>query len=193
MGDYISSSAKMISILTQNIDQQNATSQSMYKRIQRMSFDVAYRPIQLNKSGSQKVDLFMLNGGVFINNIGLMFEQVVNSTTLSGCKFVLNYGESDIDLCAATDLSGAVRGSFVFKSGDENQQLTFINLNAIGISSKSPLKFLLSGVIDEQAPTLIKFIYTGDEQTNVNVMFFVDYNVKDLGFVEPAPLPPPPQ
>lgn len=147
---------------------------SVYSKLIMGMGSMSMKQLTIDGNGAQSDNVFTIIGFVEVMDIYLVAQNVIDSTTLSGCKFIVYDGTNTVDITAAsTDLSGITNGSLVIKNGDNTATLVYSKSDQIrGINKMSPL-FTLSG--KGGVTNYIKFNFTGDANTNVVAAIVVKY------------------
>jgi hypothetical protein len=162
-----------------------------FDMMRRSGGDMSMNMVTLDKNGANKQPVFSFMGLINIEALAIQVMMVNDSTTLSGVKLIIDDGAQEIDLCAATDLSGVASQDAILKTGNAATPLTVMpggqvrmiegKLEGCWIKSKPGMD-----------PSTVAIAYTGDANTDVQVTVFCKYTSFNPSMDNLMPVMPPP-
>jgi hypothetical protein len=158
------------------------TEESVYAHLDRMAGHRVMKTNTCNGNGAQTDAIFTVVGKVEIFRIYGVCTEATNATTFSTAYFDLYDGAAALEITdnAGTDLSGIGVGGFVVKDAVATTALTFNN-NVAGTFTDgggagyftTMCPFRVGKKIAQT--TSIRFCFTGDANTDVDMKFYVDF------------------
>ncbi len=130
----------------------------------------------LDGSGAQTDNIFTVTGHVRILGLLMTVETVTDATTVSACSFKLYDGTNTVVISEAAtgvDLSSTVAGSLVYVGGPATDAAIHMKGDQIRLGADDLESFLISP--KNGATSYIRFCFTGDSATDVDVDFTVFY------------------
>jgi len=130
-----------------------------------------------NGDGAQTDNIFTITGTVDILNIWGVCTEATNATDLAACSFAIYDGTATLELTdsgAPTDCSGINVGDVVFKNGaSATVALARLNNDAGALSDLTQTKTRVTKKL--AVATYIQFLFNGDVNTDVDLLFYVRY------------------
>ena len=131
----------------------------------------------INGVGAQADNLFKFTSGVHILEITGTVTAVVDSTTLSGVKFVMYDGINTVDITSLVDISGCTVGDKIVKTLGKAGALIYMKADQCRIEESSFNKPFVESIINAKhgVDNYIQVVFTGDASTDVTMDFCVKY------------------
>jgi len=130
-----------------------------------------------NGDGAQTDNIFTITGSVEILNIWGVCTEATNATDLAACSFAIYDGTATLELTdsgAPTDCSGINVGDFIFKNGaSATVALVRHNNDAAVLTDVVETKVRVTKKL--ATATYIQFLFNGDANTDVDILFYVTY------------------
>lgn len=162
---------------------------SMHAHAESVTGHKVTKTLTCNGNGAQTDNIFVLTGSVLINAIKFECTEATNSTTLSGCYLDLYDSTASIKLTESVvgvNLSGIAVGGSGFRDGTAASALAYLD-NAIGsfvdgggggyYKLTAPFRIAKKA----SAATYLRFCFTGDADTDVDLKFTVFFNEETTG------------
>lgn len=134
-----------------------------------------------NTTGAQTDNIFTITGCVQVLELWAECTEATNATTLSTCYFDMYDGTSALELTdnAGTDCSAITVGSVILKSDVATAVLTKLAngagalLDGAANTTRVFCPFIM--IKKTGVATYIRFCFTGDASTDVDLKFYVKY------------------
>jgi hypothetical protein len=157
------------------------TVNSLADMVKRGGGFLATKTITCNGNGAQTDNLFAVTGAVEVLRIWAECTEATNATTF-GVAFLDIYDSTaqvDITLDTGVDLAGIVVGGVISRPWSVASALAFLN-NATGAfidgdEQGGNESFPFQIVKKTAAATYLRFCFTGDANTDVDMKFYVQY------------------
>jgi len=154
--------------------------------------NLAVKSTKLDGNLAQNDNIFTVTGTVEIGEIYGVVTSLVNATTCSLASFTLYDGgvTADItDSTGPTDLSGLRVGSVMGKFNSVASGIGLINSNQARVTEggSDMLHYKFGAIQKNATTTYIRFNFTGDVNTDIDVTFYVRYRpLSENGAVTPV-------
>lgn len=136
------------------------------------------KTLNLSGNGAQNDNVFQVAGCDECFEILFHVVTATNATTLSGLKFELWDGTAATDITGAVDASGVVAGAMVYKRGLLAQAAVLINADVGRVAEAAANKISFEPFFLMQKTgvnTYVRIAYTGDADTDVDVLVDIRY------------------
>ena len=131
----------------------------------------------INGVGAQADNLFKFTSGVHIQEITGSVTAVVDSTTLTGVKFVMFDGTNTVNITDAVNMSACIVGDKLFKTLSKAEPIKYLKADQCRIEESSFNKPMVESIINAKhgVDNYIQVVFTGDASTDVTMDFCVKY------------------
>lgn len=132
----------------------------------------------LDGNGAQTDNVFQITGSVKILEIRGVCTEATDATTVTGASFTAYDGTNTVDVTESTtgtDLSGIGVGGFFYKSATAGTAVTFQDNDQVRVNDS--VNSIVETHITQKTGTntYLRFNFTGDADTDVDVKFQVRY------------------
>lgn len=171
---------------------QTKAANSVHDHIEKVSGQLVTNTFTLDGNGAQTDNIFQVTGAVDIVSLLGECTEATDATTCTGASWTLYDGSATIDItesATGTSLSGIGVGGMIYKDATAGTALTYDN-NAAGVFNDGGGEGYFTTLCPFRVTaktgvaTYIRFNFTGDANTDIDVKFKIRYvNHSDDGVI----------